>query len=97
MMKLRIKGNSLMLRVSRSELVQILNGDRVEETIRFAPAHEAKLTYALDSARQLSAINVRYKPQEVTVTLSQDQAAILGSDGEIGVYGALAQKARLRS
>jgi len=86
-MKLRIKGNSLRLRVSHSELVRILNGGRVTETIRFAPAQEAMLTYALDSAQQPSAITVQYKPQELTVTLSRDQAAIWGSDGEIGVHG----------
>jgi hypothetical protein len=58
-MKLRIKGNSLRLRVSRSELAHLQAGGRIEETIRFAEAPEAKLTYALESAAQSSPLRVR--------------------------------------
>ena len=36
-MKLRIKGNSLRLRISRSEVARLLEGDCLEETIHFAP------------------------------------------------------------
>lgn len=88
-MKLRIKPNSLRLRVSRSELARLLDGSRVEETIRFSAIHEAKLTYALDSAVQSSPITVQYEPQKVTVILSHDQAAIWGSENEVGVYETL--------
>jgi hypothetical protein len=48
--KLRIKGNSLRLRVSRFELAPFQLGGRIEETIRFTEASDAKLTYALESA-----------------------------------------------
>lgn len=40
----------MRLRVSRSELAHFQAGGRIEETIRFAKAAEAKLTYALESA-----------------------------------------------
>jgi len=43
-MKLRIKGNSLRPRVSRSEVASLLKRDRLEETIRLAPQANAKLT-----------------------------------------------------
>ena len=85
-MKLRIKGNSLRLRVSRSELARFLSGGRIEETIHFAAAPEARLTYALESALQGSAVTVRYRPQEVTVILSEDQARIWSKENEVGVY-----------
>jgi hypothetical protein len=88
-MKLRIKGNSLRLRVSRSELEQFLAGHRVEETIHFAPEPEAKLVYALEFTLQASAVTVRYKPQEVTVILSEEQARLWGKEGEVGVYTAV--------
>ena len=48
-MKLRIKGNSLRLRVSRSEFTRFLSQSRIEETIHFGPGPEAKLTYGLES------------------------------------------------
>jgi hypothetical protein len=85
-MKLRIKGNSLRLRVSRSELEHFLAGSRIEETIHFAAASQAKLIYALESTLQASAVRVRYRPQEVTVILSDEQARIWGKDSEVGVY-----------
>jgi hypothetical protein len=86
-MKLRIKGNSLRLRVSRSELTSLLSGKRIEETIRFTASPDAKLTYALDSAVQSTPINIRYGSQAVTVTLSKDRAVVWGSESEVGVYG----------
>jgi hypothetical protein len=85
-MKLRIKGNSLRLRVSRSELMRFLAGEEVAETIRFAAAPEAKLTYALARGTQASAAIVRYRPQEVTVLLSEEQAQSWSQESEVGVY-----------
>jgi hypothetical protein len=85
-MKLRIKGNSLRLRVSRSELARILAGDVVAETIRFAAAPEAKLTYALARGTQASAAIVRYCEQEVMVLLSEEQAQSWSQDDQVGVY-----------
>jgi hypothetical protein len=88
-MKLRIKGNSLRLRVSRSELAQFQAGGRIEETIRFTAAPEATLTYALESALSSSPVSVRYGSREVTVILSQDRARIWGAEDEVGVYTTL--------
>lgn len=88
-MKLRITGNSLRLRVSRSELARFLNGSRIEETIRFSPAPAAVFSYALDSAVQSSAIRVEYEPQKVIIILSRDQAIVWGMENEVGVYGTL--------
>jgi hypothetical protein len=85
-MKLRMKDNSIRLRVSRSELARFQAGERIEETIRFAEAPEAKLTYALESAAQSLPVNVRYEGNEVTVILSEDQARRWAAESEVGVY-----------
>jgi len=88
-MKLRIKGNSLRLRVSRSELARFQAGDRIEETIHFTAAPEATLTYALESATRPSPVTVRYGSREVTVILSKDRARIWSDESEVGVYTTL--------
>jgi hypothetical protein len=88
-MKLRIKGNSLRLRVSRSELARFQAGGRIEETIHFTAAPEATLTYALESALKPSPMTVRYGSREVTVILSEDRARIWETQSEIGVYTTL--------
>jgi hypothetical protein len=85
-MKLRIKGNSLRLRVSRSELARVLAGERIAETIRFAAAPEAKLTYALECGTHQGGTSVRYGAQEVTVSLSEEQAQSWSQESEVGVY-----------
>jgi hypothetical protein len=88
-MKLRIKGNSLRLRVSRSELTRFLSPSRVEDTIHFGPGSEAKLTYALESTATSTATIVRYSPQELTVSISEDQARTWSEAGEVGIYTAV--------
>jgi hypothetical protein len=88
-MKLRIKGNSLRLRVSRSEFARFQAGDRIEETIHFTAAAEATLTYALESSLKPSPVTVLYGSREVTVILSKDRARIWGDQSEVGVYATL--------
>ena len=83
-MKLRIKGNTLRLRVSRSELERFLAQNRIEETTHFSPLPEAKLTYALESSP--AATSVRYSPQEVAIVLSTDAVKRWADEGEVGVY-----------
>ena len=85
-MKLRINGNSLRLRISRSEFARFQAVRRIEETIHFTASPEAKLTYALESASQSSLVKVRYGLNEVTVILSEARARIRGVEGEVGVY-----------
>ena len=88
-MKLRIKGNSLRLRVSRSELARFQAGQRIEETIHFTAAPDATLTYALESASKAPPVTVRYGSREVTVILSKDRARIWSDQSEVGVYTTL--------
>jgi len=64
----------LRLRVSRSEMARLMQAGRIEETIRFAPENDAKLTYALERSAAATEICVRYRPQEVTVTLPAEDA-----------------------
>jgi hypothetical protein len=83
--KLRIKGNSLRLRVSRSEVARLLTGERVEETIHFAPQETAKLTYALE--QQLSGIapTVQYSDGDVTVRIPAHQAIAWCLTDQVGI------------
>jgi hypothetical protein len=88
-MKLRIKGNSLRLRVSPSEIKRLLNSGRIEETICFAPEQDEKLTYALECAPCEKEIAVRYRPQELTVVLSNDGARKWAGEEQVGIYGSV--------
>jgi hypothetical protein len=86
-MKLRIKGNSLRLRISPSEMKQLLQSGRVEETIYFGVEDGARLTYALEHSALAEAITVRYRPQEVTVLISSREARDWAEGPGVGLYG----------
>jgi hypothetical protein len=86
-MKLRIKGDSLRLRVSPSEMSRLLESGRVAETIHFGPGPEDQLTYALEHAPQAVEISVRSRPQEVAVIVSTRRAQAWARGAEVGIYG----------
>ena len=88
-MKLRIKGNSLRLRVSRSEVASLLKRDRLEETIHFAPQPNAKLTYALEQTSSISAPTIRYTQNNVTVLIPADQANSWCISDQVGIVESL--------
>ena len=89
-MKLRIKGNSLRLRVAPSEVARLLQTGRIEETIRFAQDENAKLTYAVEHAATHQGIAMRYRPQEIAVLLPTAAASSWAEGEPIGIYADLA-------
>jgi hypothetical protein len=84
-MKLRIKGNSLRLRVSRSEVARLLDGERLEETIHFAPQDTAKLTYALEQELSGVAVTVRYTNGDITVRIPAERVNRWCLTDQIGI------------
>jgi hypothetical protein len=84
-MKLRIKGDSLRLRVSRSEVARLLAGDCLEETIHFAPETSAKFTYALHQEPSLSRPSVQYTENRVVILIPASQANAWGVTDQVGI------------
>lgn len=85
-MKLRIKGNSLRLRVSRSEAARLIQFGRLEEAIGFSPADSAKLRYALELSAAAMEMNSRFRPLEITVTLPTLEARQWFKSDQVGLY-----------
>lgn len=88
-MKLRIKGNSMRLRIARSEVARLVADGRVAETIRFAAAPEARLTYALEAAPECEKVSVLYRPQEVAVLIPSAEARAWAASDQVGIYANL--------
>ncbi len=97
-MKVRIQGNSLRLRLSRSEVARLLSGDCIEETIRFAPDSAARFTFALQQESRVSRPAVQYAGNKVRILIPPDQANAWGVSDDVGIaedialgdFGALA-------
>jgi hypothetical protein len=86
-MKLRIKGNSLRLRVSRVDLANLLHDGRIDETIQFTPDARAKLTYGLEIRSCDQEISVQYYDCQVRLVLSTKAAMRWANGDEVGLYG----------
>ena len=84
-MKVRIKGNSLRLRISRSEVGRLLAGVCLEEAIRFAPELSAKFTFTLQCEPALSMPTVLYAENRVAILIPADQANEWGATGQVGI------------
>ena len=84
-MKLRIKGNSMRFRVSRSEVARLLAADPLVETIQFAPEAGARFTYALQREPSVKIPTVQYTENKVLVLLPADQADMWGGTDQVGI------------
>lgn len=89
-MKLRIKGDSLRLRISPSEMDRLLQTGRIEDTIHFGASPESHLTYALESQENHESlqpsIRVRHMTTEVAVIMSSVTARNWAAGSDVGVY-----------
>jgi hypothetical protein len=86
-MKLRNKGDSLRLRVSRSEVARLLAGDCLQETIHFAPETSAKFTYAFHQEPSLGRPTVQYTEKRVVILIRADQANAWGVTDQVEIAG----------
>jgi hypothetical protein len=92
-MKLRIKGNSLRLRVTQSELARVLAGDCVEETVHFTPEANGSLTYALQQTTSAKTVTVEYANSRVSILVPADQAHVWGVTEQVGIVESISMGA----
>lgn len=83
-MKLRIRGNSVRIRVSQPELAQIAKDGSAEDKVQFSPANElryrvdVKPTGAVEAEFHGALLRVTLPKAEVERWLAPDQVAIEG-------------------
>jgi len=87
-MKLRIKGDSLRLRVGPSEVERLIGSGRIEETIHFAP--DAQMTYAIELSESAESVSVVGSPGEVVVIVPARVAQAWAHGDEVGICGVFA-------
>jgi hypothetical protein len=71
-MKLRIHGNSLRLRLNRSDVEQFRTSGICVESLRFDS--DSHLTYALETSSRLTVMEVQYVQDSIRVRLPVDMA-----------------------
>jgi hypothetical protein len=85
-MKLRIKDNTLRLRVSRSDLALLIENGRIDSTIYFSGKAEDKWTYALAMRSDIDSTTFRYQPAQVTVLVPDAEAKAWAGSDQVGIY-----------
>jgi hypothetical protein len=85
-MKLRIKDNTLRLRVSRSDLDLLIQNGRVNSTIYFSGNAEDKWTYAIEMRSNMDSATLRYRPTEVLVLVPDADAKAWAGSDQVGIY-----------
>jgi hypothetical protein len=73
-MKIRIKGNSLRLRLLRGEVSRFGESGRLSETIQFGALPQEQLTYTLAVSRDAKTISAQFTNNQITVTIPESTA-----------------------
>jgi hypothetical protein len=84
-MKLRIKGNSIRLRLGRSEVAQMITSGFVEESTTFDPAGRQRLTYRLVSTPDVAAVSATFESATLIVRVPTEQTIAWASTDRIGI------------
>lgn len=83
-MKLKIRGHSLRLRVSKTELARIAESGKTEDTVRFSS--EQSLRYSIE-ARPTGAVTATFADAAIVVTLPKARLDLWLRAGEVAVEG----------
>jgi hypothetical protein len=83
-MKLRIRGNSLRLRVSKTELAKIAATGKVEDSVRFSS--EQSLRYGIE-VRPTGAVTATFADAAILVTLPKARLDLWLRPAEVSVEG----------
>jgi hypothetical protein len=85
--KLRIQGNSLRLRISKSELTQFVEGGRLQETIYFGTEHGSELVYILVRDGGGHRLDVEGGAGQVKVIVPAEMARTWAETDQVGMAG----------
>jgi hypothetical protein len=86
-MKLRLRENSIRLRLLQSEVVQLREIGNVSETIVFGINPAENLTYSLRVSEDEDEISAQMTDNQIEVLLPLNAAEIWADTNEVGLYG----------
>lgn len=91
-MKLRIKGNSIRLRLTQPEVERLADGSRIEACVDFGPG-KRKFFYAVETSAEAAEVDGSYErdrmvvllPSRVAATWANSDLVSIESRGEQGL------------
>jgi hypothetical protein len=85
-MKLRIKGDSLRLRVTPSEVKHLLRNGAIREHVQLTPDPRGRLIYTVISSLSGATTAVAYQSGNITVSVPDAQLKNWACSEDVGVY-----------
>lgn len=85
-MKLRLRHQSLRLRLSRGEVERLGVGERLEESVAFGPSPSATLRYSIRAGNLGATGTARFQDGEVAVELSIEVVRAWVAGNAEGIY-----------
>ena len=83
-MKLRLQGNSVRLRLTRSEVERLRVTGLVEESVDFGAGE--RFAYRLQTRLELGPVEAAYRQGGMTVSVSRESAQAWAGSDEVGLY-----------
>jgi len=84
-MKIRLKGNTIRFRLTRSEVERLSSGAALRDRIEFSPSRH--LTWLLAPAPAITAIEADFVDATIAVRLPQSQVQNWAETQAVGLYG----------
>lgn len=88
-MKLRIKGNSIRLRLSRSDLARLAESGSIQEEVHFSGHPGDAWVYCIARNRALSGPTIEFDEKRVLVLVGNEDVRSWLSTEEVGIYFSL--------
>ena len=88
-MKLRIKGNSIRLRLLRSEVERLCAADVVSEEVRFGTGTDQALKYSIAASDGVEEVSVQFSDNQILVLLPESVAMNWTSGDEVGIQAVI--------
>jgi hypothetical protein len=84
-MKLRIRGNSIRLRLLRSEVDRLAAAGVVSEEVRFGTGTDQALKYSVAASDGVEEVTVQFSDNQILVLLPESIAMEWTSGNEVGI------------
>ena len=88
-MKLRIKGNSIRLRLLRSEVERFCAAGVITEEVRFGTGVDQALKYSLATSDGIEELTVQFSDNQILILLPESTAMNWTGGNDVGVEGAI--------
>lgn len=84
-MKLRIRGNSIRLRLSQGEVTALITDGAISESVQFSAAPMDRLTYSVQLSLRASEPSASYNNGGILVTLPRGLAVQWAGSDQVGI------------